>query len=433
MDFVSAHILAKQLEMQNDTNLEIAKVQAESVDKQIAAQQEANKEQQEYNKAEAELAFKRNSSKGQLQQLMDAGLSAQQARQIIAGGSAGAYTAAPSVNQMSGVDYTAQGAAQGAILGAESAVAQTPLSQAALIWDNSIFGKSLSAFESGLPNMALQLTEGAIQSSMSSSDGGLIGMYAAQPLVGEVMSHLSELSPEQRGSYASFCSLASSAAAPAWMKTADFQNVMSSMNKNPYAVKYLKSFFNTSNELLTGDTAMEGKLLDVQMKAAQAKIASFKVDQESIATDIARVESDYQIAILPDRYAAMLTTYQSEVAEMAANRDLWQNDAYKRAYIKEKLKSTEDAALIAEIMTLQHNGAFQHLQDHPEMQQMFGIYQMWNDVGMTDEWFGQLVASIDAAGSATLGFGVADILSGIHNWVTNRQNNSGHGLFRRQP
>lgn len=99
----SAEEIAK---MQVESNEKIAQLQLEGVEKQIAAQKEANLQEQEYNKQESELAYSRSSFAGQLKQLKDAGLSDQQARQYLLGSNAGAYTPAAAVNQMQGVDLS---------------------------------------------------------------------------------------------------------------------------------------------------------------------------------------------------------------------------------------------------------------------------------------------------------------------------------------
>lgn len=96
----------KIAQMEAESNERIAQLQLEGVQKQIDAQLAANKQQQEFNKSEAELAFTRNSFAGQLKQLKDAGLSDQQARQYLLGSTSGEYAAAQSVNQMEGVDFS---------------------------------------------------------------------------------------------------------------------------------------------------------------------------------------------------------------------------------------------------------------------------------------------------------------------------------------
>lgn len=411
---------------------EQAQLQYDAANKQIEAQREANAQQQEFNKNESELAFQRSSSKGQLAQLKAAGLSEAQAMQIIAGGATGGYTPASSVNQMQGVDLTAPAQAQASAIQAQ-ANADTQTIQANTqyqteMWNGSILGAIDYAFNVAPGEIAksmVNIPANLLASSLGASNGGVIGNMQTAPLQSTILQHLNELPSTARGSYAGFCSFANSSEAPAWMHTPEFQTAMQSATKTPMAMRAIQDWFNRDNELLTGDTYFDQDRLDLAMKAAANKIASFKVDITKNERDLNDIEQDYKIAILPDRYSAMLTTFQQEAAHMATERDLWENEEYKKQYILQKLKSTEDAAIMAKVMTLKHLGAFNHLSDHPELAQMFGIYQMWSDVGMTDDLFGEVVASIDAVGESSLGFGVADILKSVKEWIDTKKNKKG--------
>lgn len=425
-DAIESATGVKSSRIQAEATSSAAELQYEAALKQIEAQREANAKQQQFNKDEAELAFQRNSSKGQLQQLLDAGLSEMQARQIIAGGSAGSYTAAPSVNQNQGVDYTAPAAAQSAKVQADALVPQAYAGLQQEMYNGTITAQVVNAFRSGkLLDTGLNIGANLLGSSLSASDGGIIGAMSTAPLQGTILRNINGIPDYARGSYGAFCAFAASAAAPGWMKTADFQNQLQMANSSPMAMKSLQNFFKTDNQLLTGETYFKNLQSESEMKSAAARIASFKVDEESMTRDLMDIEQDYKIAILPDRYAAQLTNYQRDCAQMATERDLWSNDEYKRLYIMSQLKNTESAAIMAKIMTLKHQGAFDHLNEHPELAQMFGIYQMWSDVGMTDDLFGEIVASIDAVGSSTLGFGVADILQSVKEWIDTKKNKKG--------
>lgn len=410
----------KIAQLQAQAQKEAAQLQYDASMQQIEAQKDANAQQQKYNKEEAELAFRRNSSKGQLQQLMDAGLSEQQARQIIAGGSAGSYTAAPSVNQNQGVDYTAPASALGNQKIADANAAATEVQANANAEINHAKTQILDWFNDSptkLLNTGYSISESLINDSLFSENGGYVGNLATGSLQGQVLRHINEIPEESRASFAGFCEFANSAAAPAWCKTADMQNAISSAYSSPMARRAANSFFNTSNQFLTGQALTRSLLSDSQMKSSAAKIASFKVDEESLAFDLAKIENDYKIAILPERYGAMLTSFQSDIAEMATKRDLWENDEYKRAWLASHLTNEEDAAVLATVMKAKHDGQFKYIKDNPDMKQLFAIYQMFDDVGMTDTLFGEVVASIEAYGKSTLNYGVSDILKGIKDWI----------------
>lgn len=278
--WINAKVNAATAQLNYKAQSDATKSQSDSVDKQIAAQKEANEQQLAFNKAEAELAFERNSSKGQLAQLLDAGLSEQQARQIIAGGSAGSYTAAPSVNQMQGVDYTAKGNLEaqqalnkGNYLAAQNSIIPSMVSEninsGAISLLSDIFDADAvkRAYSSGW-----SIGSNILQSSLTASDGGIIGNMTTAPLQGTLLRHINEIPAEARGSYASFCSFASSAAAPAWCKTADFQQMMQLATESPMAQKSIQSFFNTSNQLLTGEKHYEALSMDVKLKQSQERL-----------------------------------------------------------------------------------------------------------------------------------------------------------------
>lgn len=425
MGLINAYFNYKAQQIQSQTDKENAQLQYDAAMQQIDAQKEANAQQQAFNKEEAELAFKRNSSAGQLKQLMDAGLSEMQARQIIAGGSAGSYTAAPSVNQMSGVDYTAPAAAKAASnqADANAAMATNAFTGEAVNFSSLGMIDGLYSGSLDVVKNAPSIAAGVLQTSLTAADGGILGAMSTAPLQGTLMQHINEIPADARGSYAAFCSYVSSAAAPAWCKTADFQHQMQLATSSPMAMRAMRDFFTTDNQLLTGEQYWKQMVSDTEMKSAAAKISSFKVDQEKVATDLSMIESDYKIAILPERYSAMLTSYQQEIAEMSTKRDLWNNVDFKRAYIASKLKNEEDAAILAKVMKMKHQGQFDYLNNNADRSQLFAIYQLFADAGMTDSLFGEVVASIEAYGQTALEFGVTDILKDCKDWIGTKSNN----------
>lgn len=409
-----------QSQQQVAADKEIAQLEYDAAMKQIDAQQKANQEQQLFNQKEAEKAYQRGSSAGQLKQLMEAGLSEQQARQIIAAGSTGGYTPAASVNQMSGVDLTAPAHQEAAMVQA-NADAQKAFTQFNNeVWSNTMAGWIDHAY-SNIPNyidQGVSIGANVLNTSLTASDGGIIGNMQTASLQGQILRNINSLPASARGSYAAFTQYASSSEAPAWMKTADFQNALQSATTSPMAMKSMRNFFDTSNQLLTGDTYFKNLLNESEMKSAAAKIASFKVDQERVATDIALLESDYKIQILPDRYAAILAGFQADLAEMSQKAELWNNDNYKREWLKAQINKEEECAILSKVMSMKHNGEFKYLKDNPEMQQLFAIYRLFDDAGMTDTMFGEVVATIEAYGKTSFDFGVSDIISGIHDWIS---------------
>lgn len=171
-------------------NKKSAKEQAESNEKiaqqQIDAQQEANLQQQQFESEQAELAyarsqeqsqieFDRTSSLGQLKQLTAAGLSEQQARQVLASkGSTGVYTPAvytpaESVNQMQGVDYNNLAAAKVQSMQADADYASA--------WTNSSM------------NLVGQLGSSLVE-SYTSPTGGQYGLTVAQSLLTHLNNNL---------------------------------------------------------------------------------------------------------------------------------------------------------------------------------------------------------------------------------------------------
>lgn len=419
MGIISSIFNYKSQLAQAQADKEAAQLEHEAAMKQLEEQLKANKQQQEFNKAESELAFQRGSSLGQLQQLMSAGLSEQQARQIIAGGSTGGYTPASSVNQMSGVDYTAPAHAQAAEIQADTNAQVATQQFSGEILNNSTLGW-IDHIYSNIPNyidQAVGIGANVFQSSLTASDGGIIGNMQTASLQGQILRGINDIPAYARGSYAAFCQFASSSEAPAWMQTAQFQQALATATSSPMAMKSMKHLFDTSNQLLTGDIYFENLLNESKMKSSAAKIASFKVDQEKVATDLALLETEYKINILPERYSAILEMFKAEAAEMSTRSDLWNNDDYKKAWLASHLTQEEDAQIIAAVMKMKHTGEFKYLKDNPNMQQLFAVYQLFEDVGMTDTMFGEVIASLEAYGKSAFDFGVSDVLQACYDWI----------------
>lgn len=255
---VSSAISAKSQKEQAESNERIAQ-------QQIDAQKEANAVQQAFEKEEAELAyqrsvqqsnteFERTSSKGQLKQLMAAGLSLQQARQIIAGnGSTGTYTpaeytAAPSVNAMQGVDYSNLAAAKAQGIGANAI---------------SAIGAAEGSFN------AAGALGSALVESYTSPNGGSYGTAVAQPLLSFLSKHLDELDTSQVSTFADLKKWSQGLTdSKNSFASEKFKKLLNHVTDFAPAVISTNSFFNT---ILTSNLSA-----DAQLRINQQRV---KVDQ----------------------------------------------------------------------------------------------------------------------------------------------------------
>lgn len=430
MGLFSAYLNYRSSLLQSQTDKENAQLQYDASMKQIEAQKVANAEQQAFNKEEAELAFKRNSSKGQLQQLMDAGLSEMQARQIIAGGSAGSYTAAPSVNQNQGVDYTAPAVAQAAMNQAstDASIAGNQLlgdmvSNSSLGWIDSLY--------SGINDVIRQspsIAAGVVSQSLSAADGGVIGNLTTAPLQGTLLKHINELPESARGSYAAFCSYASSASAPAWCKTADFQHQMQLATSSPMAHKALRNFFDTSNQLLTGETAYKAltqnlrnqqsierlnvvtetykarslDLLRSQIAHTDAdtdllnqKIESEKLDQRN--TLAACISQEMQNKLFKDQLPYITDATIAELSYMTSEIALKDNWLYEHSdlFLEEMTKTAEGRCAAAALAAMNDEGTLKRIQESSTLEWLVELHNGLKGAGF------QIINSTSAAAGAT--------------------------------
>lgn len=318
---------------QAKTDKENAQLQYDAAMKQIEAQKEANAEQQAFNKQESELAFQRNSSLGQLKQLMAAGLSEAQARQVIAGGSTGAYTAAPSVNQNQGVDYTAPAAAQAAMNQADTNLLNTAYQLGADVVSQGTIGAIDALYSTGpikIAESGFSIGANILQSSLGASNGGVVGSLTAGRLQSFVAQHINEIPDYARGSYASFCDYANSAAAPGWMKTSDFQQALQSASSNPFGIKSMREFFDTSNQLLTGEQHWKGLVQDVRNKQVKERldIASEAYKQRSLDLLAAQINNtDFQSDLLEQKIESEKLE-QRQILSQCISQEL-QNQLFK--------------------------------------------------------------------------------------------------------
>lgn len=152
----------QQVQETNKANLQIARETNESNERIM-------KQTNEFNAAQADLAYQRSTSSAKVAELIAAGMTPQQARQIVAGG---------------GITSTAT-PASGTALPAQGATMQPPHFEKAQLAD---YGQSLSQLGAGVDSFFNQYI-----SSFADPTGGVVGALQANDMFEKVSSHISEL------------------------------------------------------------------------------------------------------------------------------------------------------------------------------------------------------------------------------------------------
>lgn len=321
-----------------------AKAQSEALEKQIEAQKEANAQQQAFMKSESELAYQRNSSKGQLQQLVAAGLSEQQARQVLASsGATGEYTPSESVNQMQGIDYTKEGDIEAQKI--------ANLYQA---------GSDMTA---GVTNGVVDALVGAFKSP----DGGSLGAAIAAPFMDDFTENINLVDQSVVHNFVDFenwtKSLAPDSEAGKVFLPMVESNAFQRIKKFAPATKAFNTYMNDiytssldSNQLF--DMNMSKLACDVSLRDlqdAQKSLASSSVSLTSAQTEAIEAKTDAEVELIKQQKSESIARvklihqqvlgakWQQLTDEMHYNRELANNDVLTNLQKQTALAQAQEA------------------------------------------------------------------------------------------
>lgn len=433
---VSSAISAKSQKEQAESNERIAQ-------QQIDAQKEANAAQQAFEKEEAELAYKRSvqqsntefertSSKGQLKQLMAAGLSLQQARQIIAGnGSTGTYTpaeytAAPSVNAMQGVDYSNLAAAKAQGIGANAI---------------SAIGAAEGSFN------AAGALGSALVESYTSPNGGSYGTAVAQPLLSFLSKHLDELDTSQVSTFADLKKWSQGLTdSKNSFASEKFKKLLNHVTDFAPAVISTNSFFNT---VLTSNLSADAQLRVSQQRLKcdqavenltkmQETLANEQVDYYNSATALndenaalaqQRRQTEIQTTnlvaqeVLGAKYTSLMAQLNYDVAnankEVLTNRDkqmylaqtadfirqykLYNNDQFVEAWLQQQFSDVQGQYVANLMNACRDHSKYSLLVNNPQYSFVISMYEELNRAGINTGLIGNFINGMGVTQAAIQG------------------------------
>lgn len=386
VDAANAANLQAQADV-NKTNKEIAE-QTNKSNQQLAA------ETRVFNEKQSELAYQRSRPTAQVRELIAAGYSEQQAKQIVAGsGSPAVYTPA------AGVSSTDVPATMGA--------AQVSPVQ----FDQNAFASMFSAFGQNL---------GAYADDLTRDDGGQIGYLQAEPALQVLGEHISDIDK-----YA----LTSPHALMSWLKTRDKRDkykwvhenmdIFNKVFKNPRALRSLQHHLSLSAQTFTnGDIYKIGSLKVTEQRLQNRRLqlentlTDMSIVEQSLKNSMLAIDSEYHGTIARADYLAALDNISRLETDVMIHND----PRWRMAHIMHMLSDERQSALLATALCYDNHSKIlsaeqkdKWLQD-PNNASMHAILSACHDVGLTSNMVGS-IASVALA----LGLKIPTTLSKIAN------------------
>lgn len=388
----------------NDTNLQIAR-ETNAANIQIADQTNAAnlllmQLANQFSADQADLAYERSTAKSKLSELIQAGLSPEQAKQIIASqGSTSSATAATPTT------IPAQGATmQGATM------------QAPQMLD---FGPSAGAMGSAL---------GALADSYMSDNGGVIGFGIAHEALQEINQNLDSIPVEALGSPHSFKSFIESISdennplfnfknSKAWNKVKNslpgFRSFMSAINQhysdnadtahrfalfqeqlfqaqcksyidqvtqNITDEQFIQSIYQTivsSNEAIISDDNVTISHNNVSISNNDVALSNNAVTKDNILTKRAQDEETY---VTQTDIMNLRTMYQ----QLSLNYKYLSDPSYRENICAMMLSNAAGAAMYEKWIEVQNSGLNQLATQQPSAVQALGIFGFMQSIGFGD-------------------------------------------------
>lgn len=414
-------------ESTNDANLQIAK-------ETNASNERIMQQTNEFNAAQADLAYQRSTSSAKVAELIAAGLSPQQARQVVAGaGLTGSATPAQ------GTAIPAQGATMQA--SQMQAYQKQPLD----------FGGFAQSFHS-LGEFFDRYIE-----SFDREDGGYYGTMLANDAFEQCIDHVSDLSPTALSSDYNFQTWLNAQGSGFWK---DFRegSAYKKVKSNPLAYR---SFFYRMNKSFNDAADVENKLAlyeirlrrealqeindKLQNKFTDEQIKSLIKTQQKVSAEIALLDSQTegnriqnsrsQIILERDKKTADLITdaeiyrFRNAIADEKLRQQLLTNPTYMQAYFKAALNNQLWQCALnsysARLAEQQNN----FLSEHPDDELTIAIFSFLDQVGFANTQLCQDLQENYLAGSSISDFMLKNVSEEQFGIFTNAGVN-GRKLYR---
>lgn len=336
-------------------------------------QQLANQQSMEFQTEQSELAYQRSTIEAQVRQFVNAGFSLQQARQIVAGSSAGSYTpATATIGSASGVDHSSATSADASVL-------------------NTLLGAASSAANFGR-NLAND-----ISSAVNDPTGGVIGSAMTYDLQGEILKNLDSLPTDAVTSFSGFSRFANSSSAPSWCKELTNSKGWTNAVHSVPGSRALTNFFGTLTEYATGEARLAGLHLSNRRENISIALANEQLTQEQIASARASIQWAYDEPNMQTFSQEKYLMARNTILKMSADNELMSDPTYAAKYIAKNMSDLDQQALYFTALKAIYTGEMSFLND-PNNAAVMGVYQAFNQVGITKNDVGAILATIQASG-----------------------------------
>lgn len=322
-------------------------------------QYKANKDTNQMQADEAEKAYQRSRPSNQVADLVDAGLTDQQARQVVAGnGNVASYTPAPAQSPLSGIDI----------------------------------GSPLAA----LAPMMSQIGQ-VYQDSYASDTGGLLGSESIAGVSRIITEHLDELPLSASTSLSGFLRFARSADAPDWLKSDEFQKEFNKSVSHSYGIRALQNFFKNSTSLEIGSKEAAAKVLDITSKTLSNRLQEIQIDDAAVNYARNEMKWVYDRENIPAASAADLQLFKNQLEQAVLDSQFLCDPDYRKAYLQSMLVSQQNQALVAQVAKSLSTGQLDYLSD-PDNAFFHAVLSTFRQSGITSTEIGSIVAAAEAAG-----------------------------------
>lgn len=384
-------------EMTHETNLINAaiaeatnKTNKELVEKTNQANKDLAYKNNLFSLKQAKLAYDLSTPANQIAELVKAGMSFQQAKQIVAGsGQAADYSpVSPQPVSLQAPQYQ-------------------PYTQTAAHVDPAML--DIGAISQASSNLGGSI--GAFADDLVRQDGGTFGQMIAAPAVQAISENMAFIDEND---------LTSVKALSNWLNS-DRSKVLTDEQRQKVGaclksfvgsramLQQLKSYtssFSDSQHYKSLVEQVKQAELQTQILDLQRQLADGQLDLQSLEIEFNELRNDKQIMLQPFEVQSTMQNLLTSFYQASANAELWSSDKFRMKWVANQLADEDVRSLVlvgnsidAKMRNMTLTAANDYLTKHKVT---FGIYELFKRAGVTDNNFGQLVATITAGSKGDL-------------------------------
>ena len=350
-----------------------------------AANQEIADKTNAFNAAQADLAYQRSTSSSKVGELIAAGMSPQQARQIVA---SQGLTGSPSP-------------ATGTSIPAQGATMQSPHFQAAQVSPVMMDGlaQGLGSIGAGLDSMFSTYLK-----SFESPDGGFIGTMLSNDVYEKISSHVGEIDPTALSSPHAFQAWLGKQSDNDWATLRDSEE-FSKMWKHPLA---RRSFLYQINSTYKDSASVQNNLLlqqiEVRRAGLQEKADSLKndwttqqidneikrglildaqvgIEQNNLARSLLVLDRDVQTANLVTQ--AQISQLVNSIGNLELQNRLISDPSYREAYFNSMLQNQFASLWMNSYSAMMAEGRVEFLKNNPDDKLALNMFTLLDECGFS--------------------------------------------------